>query len=202
MILIALGANLPSPAGPPRATCEAAVAVLQAHGVALSARSPWYASAPVPASDQPWFVNGVIRVRTGLSPSELLALLHRVERAFGRRRTVRNAARPLDLDLLAYGKRATPGGRPALPHPRMADRRFVLFPLRDVAPGWRHPVTGEQVDTLLARLPDEGAVRRLGWSSGSQMPRNALRHLVFRSAAKYIPSPTIGPGQSETIWHA
>ncbi len=200
MILIALGANLPSPAGPPRATCEAAVAVLAEHGVAVVARSPWYATAPVPPSAQPWFVNGVIRVRTRLGPCELLDLLHRIERAFGRRRTVRNAARPLDLDLLAYGRRAAPRGRPQLPHPRMAERAFVLLPLRDVAPAWRDPTTDERVDTLIARLPRSGGIYRMGRSSGSQLPRKALRHLVFRSAAKYIHGSTTGPGRGETRW--
>jgi len=201
MILIALGANLPSPAGPPRATCEAAVAVLVEHGVSVAARSPWYATAPVPPSAQPWFVNGVIRARTRLGPGELLDLLHRIERAFGRHRTVRDAARPLDLDLLAYGRHVAPRGRPQLPHPRMTERAFVLLPLRDVAPAWRHPESGERVATLIGRLPG-GGIRRIGRSSGSQLPRKALRRLVFRSAAKYIHRSTTGPGQSETRWRA
>lgn len=202
MILVGLGANLPSLAGPPLATCEAALAVLRANGVAVAARSAWYATAPVPASDQPWFVNGVVRVRTALMPAELLDLLHRIELAFGRHRTVPNAARPLDLDLLAYGRRVDPRGRPVLPHPRMANRAFVLYPLRDVAPAWRHPATGVAVATLIARLPDDGGVVRLARSSGSQLPRKTLCRLVFRSAAKYIPSSRNISGPGEEKWRA
>ncbi len=120
-ILIGLGANLPGRWGPPRATCEAAVAALEAEGLRVVRRSRWYESAPVPASDQPWYVNGVIAVETGLSPEALLALLHRVEARFGRERRTRNEARVIDLDLLAYGERVNDGpAPPLLPHPRAA----------------------------------------------------------------------------------
>ena len=107
MILIALGANLPSRAGSPRETCEAALAALEAAGVRIEARSRWYASPPDPPSDQPWYVNGVVKVATDLEPGPLLDRLHRIERDFGRgsrAETVRNAARPLDLDLIDYDR--------------------------------------------------------------------------------------------------
>jgi 2-amino-4-hydroxy-6-hydroxymethyldihydropteridine diphosphokinase len=86
---------------------------------------------------------------------ELLALLQKVERAFGRRRAVRNEARPLDLDLLDYDGRILDIPGLVLPHPRLHLRAFVLLPLRDVAPGWRHPVLGETVSELIAKLPDD-----------------------------------------------
>lgn len=159
MILIALGANLPHPIhGPPRATLEAALTALSARGVAVSRVSRFYRSAAVPASDQPWFVNAVAAVETALAPAALLAALHAVEKSFGRVRGERNAPRLLDLDLLAYDDRVDPGGdgQPALPHQRLHERGFVLVPLRDVAPGWRHPVLGRTVDELIAALPDPG----------------------------------------------
>jgi 2-amino-4-hydroxy-6-hydroxymethyldihydropteridine diphosphokinase len=164
MILIGLGANLGSPRfGPPRATLEAALAALAARGLAVAARSPWYRSAPVPASDQPWFVNGVAAVTTLLAPAPLLDLLLGLEAEFGRLRTERNAPRLLDLDLLAYGDRVSPPGEvPILPHPRLHERAFVLLPLRDLAPAWRHPRLGRTVDELIAALPPEQAIERVG----------------------------------------
>src|SRR5271169_4084204 len=104
-ILIGLGANLPSPAGPPAATLAAAITRLATAEIITLQRSRWFVSAPVPASDQPWFVNGVIAVATALEPAALLAVLLRVEAEFGRARGAANAARSLDLDLLAYGDR-------------------------------------------------------------------------------------------------
>lgn len=154
MILLGLGANRPSAAGAPRATLEAALDTLAAEGIRTVARSRWYRSAPVPPSDQPWYVNGVAAVATPLGPAELLALLHRFEAQFGRVRRRRNEARPLDIDLLAYHDLIEPGvGGPILPHPRLHERAFVLLPLREVAPGWRHPRLGVSVETLIAALP-------------------------------------------------
>jgi 2-amino-4-hydroxy-6-hydroxymethyldihydropteridine diphosphokinase len=115
----------------------------------------------VPASDQPWYQNAVIEVVTDLGPDALLATLHEVEEAFGRVRTVANAARMIDLDLLDFRGEIAPGGpgRATLPHPRLADRGFVLKPLADLAPEWRHPVTGQPIQALLAALPfTEGRV--------------------------------------------
>jgi 2-amino-4-hydroxy-6-hydroxymethyldihydropteridine diphosphokinase len=153
MILIGLGANLPSALGPPQATLEAALAALENGGVAILARSPWYRSAPVPASDQPWYVNGVASIATALGPVALLALLHQVEARIGRDRRTRNEPRAVDLDILDYdGRKRTEA--PVLPHPRMQARGFVLLPLRDVAPGWRHPVSGAGLAQLIAALPD------------------------------------------------
>jgi 2-amino-4-hydroxy-6-hydroxymethyldihydropteridine diphosphokinase len=158
-ILIALGANLPSRAGGPRDTLEAAISELNFADVLTRQRSRWFSSPAWPPSDQPPYVNGVIAVETALDPTALLALLHRVEDAFGRVRGAPNAARPLDLDLLAYGDRVqapAPGEGPILPHPRLAERAFVLLPLAEVAPAWRHPVTGQSVQDLIRAL---GAIR-------------------------------------------
>ena len=163
MIILGIGANLPAPghAGP-RETCEAALRALDATGVRVLARSVWYRTAPVPVSDQPWYVNAVVAVDVGgRSADELMAVLHGVERAFGRVRSVRNAARTLDLDLLDFdGAVSAPGDTVELPHPRLHERAFVLLPLAEVAPDWRHPISGIGVAALIAALPDDQAVER------------------------------------------
>jgi 2-amino-4-hydroxy-6-hydroxymethyldihydropteridine diphosphokinase len=160
MILIALGANLDHPRyGPPRNTCEAALGALTEHGLRIMARSRWYRSPPVPPSDQPWYINGIAQIETDLDPAALLALLHRVEEAFGRVRRARDEARVLDLDLLDYdGRVSAPGESPVLPHPRLAERAFVVLPLAEVAPDWRHPVTGANIDELAGRMAPESEV--------------------------------------------
>jgi len=155
MILIGLGSNLPSEAGGPRETIEAALHALGDAGIAVERRSRFYRTAPVPVSDQPWYVNAVAAVTTKLPPRDLLAALHRIEAQFGRVRRERNEARPLDLDLLAYDGRIESGenGGPILPHPRLHERAFVLLPLADIAPDWRHPISGKSVAELIAALP-------------------------------------------------
>ena len=163
MILIGLGANLPSPEhGPPQATLAAALEALGARGAKVLRRSPWYESAPVPPSGQPWYVNAVAEVESRLGPQALLAALLDVEAGFGRVRGARNAPRTVDLDLLDYrGLITDPGERPELPHPRLHERAFVLLPLRDLAPGWRHPASGRTVEALIEALGRQGAARRL-----------------------------------------
>lgn len=155
MILVGLGANIAGTdeAGP-LDTCAAALGVAAARGVRVVRRSGWYRSAPVPMSDQPWYVNGVAVVETELTPAALLAMLHGVEAQFGRVRGERNMSRTLDLDLLAYGATVqSTGAAPLLPHPRMHERAFVLVPLAEVAPHWRHPGNGMTVAALIAAMP-------------------------------------------------
>ncbi|OFX03180.1 MAG: 2-amino-4-hydroxy-6-hydroxymethyldihydropteridine diphosphokinase [Alphaproteobacteria bacterium RIFCSPHIGHO2_12_FULL_66_14] len=163
-MFIGAGANLAHPTyGSPRETLEAAFGDLAGRGAQILRVSPWYRTAPVPASDQPWYQNAVIDVGTDLSPDKLLAALHEVEQAFGRVRTVANAARVIDLDLLDFrGEIALGGpGRATLPHPRLAERAFVLRPLADLAPQWRHPVTGVPIRALLAALSADQPTERL-----------------------------------------
>lgn len=152
MILIALGANLHSPAGPPRETIHAALASIAKRGIEIAQVSRFYVSEAWPNPSDPPFVNAVAKVETALSPKELLGLLHEVEAEFGRVRSERNAPRTLDLDLIDYGGRLLEGDL-ELPHPRVLQRAFVLMPLRDVAPDWTHPVSGASVSDSIAALP-------------------------------------------------
>ena len=163
MILIGIGSNLAAPGFvSPWQTAAAALSQLPAIGVAVVRRSRWYQSQPVPPSDQPWYVNAVARVETGLDPAALLAALLALESRFGRLRGAPNAARTLDLDLLDYEGRQSATEFLVLPHPRLHERRFVLGPLCEIAPDWRHPQLGLTATELLHRLPPGQPIRALG----------------------------------------
>lgn len=150
MILIALGANEYSQIGPPPATFRSALNALGAQGVILVKPSRLFSSPAWPDPSDPPFTNAVAEVDTAMSPADLMALLHAVEAQFGRKRRLSNAPRPLDLDLIDYHSRVeSPPGGPVLPHPRAAERAFVLAPLLDVAPDWRDPVSGSLARDLL-----------------------------------------------------
>ncbi len=157
-IFVGAGANLPHPSyASPRETLQAALVELDRRGPRVLRYSRWYRTAPLPASDQPWYVNVVAEIATSLCADELLTTLHEIEDVFGRVRSVPNAPRLIDLDLLDFrGETVPPGaGRAILPHPRMAGRAFVLRPLAELAPAWRHPVSGASIQDLLKALPTD-----------------------------------------------
>jgi len=171
--LIGLGGNLPSASGSPRETLEAALALLAGRGLRVVAQSPWYRSPAFPPGAGPDFVNGAAALASDLAPEAVLALLHEVERALGRERHRRWAPRPCDLDLVACGDRVLPDAatqaawmalgpeaqrraapdRLILPHPRLHERAFVLIPLADIAPDWRHPVLRRTAAELAGAIP-------------------------------------------------
>jgi len=157
MIFIAIGANL-SALGhrTPLETCDAAAGRLgHLPGLRLVARSRWYSSAPVPPSGQPNYINGVAYLAGQAEPGELLAWLHGIEAEYGRVRGAANAARTLDLDIIAMGDAVRAAPDPVLPHPRAHLRAFVLLPLAELAPNWVHPVLHRPISALIAALPPQ-----------------------------------------------
>ena len=153
-ILIAVGSNLPAADGAePLVGCLAAVEALRGLPcLRVTAVSRWYRTAPVPPSGQPDYVNGVVRLAGEIDPAALLARLQAIEQAGGRIRSVANAARTLDLDIIAMDNLLRDAPDPILPHPRCHLRDFVLRPLADVASDWVHPRLQMAVSDLLAGL--------------------------------------------------
>ncbi|MCX7351018.1 MAG: 2-amino-4-hydroxy-6-hydroxymethyldihydropteridine diphosphokinase [Alphaproteobacteria bacterium] len=161
MILVALGSNSNGPWGTPRETVAEALRRLNSGGIRLRKASQLLVTAPFGVTDQPDFVNAVAEVETQLPPETLLKKLHMVERLAGRRRTLRWGPRTLDLDLIDYHgliRRAPP---PVLPHPGIAERIFVLAPIAEIAPQWRHPETKLTAAALLRKLDHDGEGRLL-----------------------------------------
>jgi 2-amino-4-hydroxy-6-hydroxymethyldihydropteridine diphosphokinase len=151
MILIGIGSNVSGPWGPPAATVARAFTALDEAPLRLLKASRPIVTAPFGRTDQPDFVNAVAEIETALEPSALLAHLHAIERRAGRRRTLRWGPRTLDLDLLDHDGLVI-ADDPILPHPGIPERSFVLAPIAEIAPNWRHPVLEETAATLLARL--------------------------------------------------
>jgi 2-amino-4-hydroxy-6-hydroxymethyldihydropteridine diphosphokinase len=148
---VALGSNL----GNPLDTVDAAIDTLAAlRGSIFKAMSSLYRTAPVGLKHQPDFINAVVALDTRLPPRELLDELFAVEARFGRERSVRNAPRTLDLDLVLYGDLVQDDPGLTLPHPRMHERAFVLMPLAEIAPGLVVPGRG-LVETLLESCRDQ-----------------------------------------------
>lgn len=180
-VLVALGANLHNGADDPGATLRKALDAMPGVGLRVERPSRLYATPCFPAGAGPDYANAAVRLSApGLSPAQVLAALHALERDFGRLRVQRWGMRTLDLDLIAMGQTVLPDDATAaqwraltpdqqiartpdrliLPHPRLQDRAFVLVPLHDVAPRWRHPATGLTVAAMLRALPaaDRAAV--------------------------------------------
>jgi len=150
-VYFSLGSNL----GDREANLRAAIERLPVLRV-----SPAYETEPVDYTEQPWFLNVVVEAETGLSPRELLEAALRIEQDLGRVRTLAKGPRTIDIDILLYGDRVIDEPGLQIPHPRMAERRFVLAPLADLAPELRHPGTGRTVRQMLAEAP-AAAVRLL-----------------------------------------
>ncbi len=151
---IGMGSNLHSQAGNPEATLAAAAARLESLG-RVTGRSSLYSTEPVGFADQPRFLNAVVALETGLDPHALLQGLLRIEREFGRDRTIeiRNGPRPLDLDILVYGDERISEPGLEIPHPRMAEREFVLIPLVELASNVQKAGMPEIVRGLLRTFP-------------------------------------------------
>jgi len=156
-VAIALGSNL----GESRSTLDEALKALDRNeGVRVVRRSSWYRSAPI-GPVQPDYVNGCALLEVALAPEALLDVLQATENLFGRVRAERWGPRTHDLDLNLYGQQRIATERLEVPHPRMAERAFVLLPLAEIAAEWIDPVSGRPVGELAAALSDHGGVERL-----------------------------------------
>jgi|SRR6185503_4040669 len=169
-ILLGLGSNLAGPWGSSRAILAQALRELTAAGLRILGFSSLYATTPVGLGRQSTYVNAVVMAEASMAPGALLRALKRIERKAGRRLGRHWGPRQLDIDILDFGGRQVGNpcghrrrGQVLLPHPEMHRRAFVLLPLREVAPSWRHPRLGLPVSTLLARLGsrDRASVHRL-----------------------------------------
>lgn len=149
-VVVAVGGNLADGFASSEALLDAAVVRLSEAAAPVLARSGWWRSAAWPDPSGPEYRNGVVLVEPRGGPRRLLARLLEVEAQFGRLRDGRNAPRTLDLDLIAYGRQALAGPGLTLPHPRAHERLFVMGPLAEIAPGWRHPLLGRTAAELAA----------------------------------------------------
>ena len=152
-VYVALGSNLPGAFPSVEALLDEATRRLGHYGLPVVRRSSLWRSAAWPDASEPPYLNAVVLVETVLPPANALRSLHAVERDFGRVRGFPNAPRTLDLDLVAYGDLVSGSPGPAIPHPRAHERRFVMGPLAEIAPEWRHPLLGATAAELAASAP-------------------------------------------------
>jgi 2-amino-4-hydroxy-6-hydroxymethyldihydropteridine diphosphokinase len=149
-VVVALGSNMAGDFASSEALLEAALARFPEAGLPVRARSAWWRSAAWPDPKSPEYRNGVAVVEANGPPRAVLEALFSIEEAFRRTRSAKNAPRTLDLDLIAYGRRVIDAPGLQLPHPRAHERRFVMGPLAEIAPGWVHPVLGKTAADLAA----------------------------------------------------
>lgn len=138
-----------------------AVAALSDADVRVLRQSSLYRTEPLDFAVQSWFLNCAVEAETNLMPHQLLRVLRQIERTLGRRKLVRRGPRAIDIDILLYGSTRISTPELEIPHPRMAERRFVLVPLAEIAPSLHHPTLRNTIAELLATCPDRSAVKKL-----------------------------------------
>jgi 2-amino-4-hydroxy-6-hydroxymethyldihydropteridine diphosphokinase len=154
-IYLSLGSNV----GERAENIARAISALAGFGVRVVTQSALYETEPVEFLEQDWFLNCVVEVETELLPYELMRALLEIERGMGRERVLPKGPRIIDMDILLYGSRVVREADLEIPHPRMAERRFVLVPLAGIAAGVVHPVLKKTIGELLAETSDRSEVR-------------------------------------------
>ncbi len=155
-VYLSLGSNL----GDREERLSEAIRGLERRGVRVARRSSIYSTEPVDVETQGWFLNCVVEGETDLMPRQLLSAIREIENEMGRKRLVHRGPRAIDIDLLLFGSSVIHAKDLEVPHPRMAQRRFVLAPLAEIAPAVRHPIENKTIAELLAETADQSAVRR------------------------------------------
>jgi 2-amino-4-hydroxy-6-hydroxymethyldihydropteridine diphosphokinase len=171
-IHISLGSNI----GDREKNLTVAIEALVARGIQITRRSSIYSTEPVDFGEQGWFLNCVVEAETEFMPRQLLHVLQEIERSMGRRRLVRRGPRVIDLDILLFGSSVIHSPELEVPHPRMAERRFVLVPLAEIAPEARHPIANKTIRELLGETKDQSAVqlRRMDWKRKKENRRDRV----------------------------
>ena len=162
MIYIGIGSNLNGKNNEtPLQNCKKAVVELKKE-VNICKISSWYKSEPIPVSNQPWFINGIIEISTNKSSLDLLEFILSIEKVFGRVREKKNEARILDLDIIDYKKKILYiKNKLIIPHPRMHERSFVLQPLSELNPKWMHPIKKKGIKELIRNLNDKQKISKI-----------------------------------------
>ena len=162
MIYIGIGSNLNGKNNEtPLQNCKKALVELKKE-VNICKISSWYKSEPIPVSNQPWFINGVIEISTNKSSLDLLEFILSIEKVFGRVREKKNEARILDLDMIDYKKKILYiKNKLIIPHPRMHERSFVLQPLSELNPKWMHPIKKKGIKELIRNLNDKQKISKI-----------------------------------------
>jgi 2-amino-4-hydroxy-6-hydroxymethyldihydropteridine diphosphokinase len=161
-VYLSLGSNV----GDREANLVRAIDNLTSRGERIVRQSSFYETEPLEIRDQAWFLNCAVEAETAVTPHQLITVLLETELDMGRRRSVKYGPRNIDIDILLFGASVVNTPDLIIPHPRMAERRFVLVPLNEIAPSARHPVLDKTIGELLNSTTDKSVVR--SWSSQSK----------------------------------